>query len=500
MWTPSLLTRPTDESRGRGSTLSPTTGIVGLRVSHCLAGLALSGAIALGISGFAFAQQAAPAASDSQAGSRTLGVSAGSAAPSNTPANTPAPGPSNVGSLGQVPAPASSVSTPARSSPATDDSSRGSNATFAPAFSAAAPPSGTAGPRQPIRANGEAPPRRFATRVSSGSGSLPNDSGQLYREYDISPYTARITTTKRPEQAIIDWILRETGYEAWHGEPLAILSAGPRTLRAYHTAQVQSVVAEIVDRFNSTEAESQAFSLRLITLDGPEWRIRVQRLLTPVPVQSQGVQAWVLEKESAAALLAELRRRRDYREHNSPQLLVQNGQSTVVSATRGRNYVRDIKVRPDVWPGYEPDSGIIDEGFSLEFTPLMSLDGKQVDAAIRCDIDQVERMVPVMLDVATAAAPRQRTKIDIPQTARFRFHERFRWPADQILILGLGMVPLPVPGEAKSLVPGLPLPVSSGPPRADLLLVVENRGRTAAQTPPVNRDASAAANSYPRGR
>jgi hypothetical protein len=335
--------------------------------------------------------------------------------------------------------------------------------------------------------------------VTSGNGSLPNESGQLYREYDISPYTARITTTKRPEQAIVDWILRETGYEAWHSEPLAILSATARTLRVYHTAQVQSLVGEIVDRFNSSEAETQSFSIRVITVDSPDWRVRVQRLLNPTPIQTQGAQAWLLEKEAAAVLLTELRRRSDYREHNSPQLLVQNGQPAVVSAMRGRNYVRDVKLRADAWPGFEPDSAIVDEGFSLEFVPLLSLDGKTVDAAIRCDVDQVERLVPVTLNVPTTLAPRQSTRIEVPQMARLRFLERFRWPVDRVLMLGLGVVPVPVPRDAKPLVPGLPLPISNGPPRADLLLVVESRGKAAPQTPQVTRGIAPGADVF-RGR
>src|SRR5688572_19283578 len=39
--------------------------------------------------------------------------------------------------------------------------------------------------------------------VSKGSGTLPNDQGQVWREYDIRPYTVRVTTTARPEQAIV---------------------------------------------------------------------------------------------------------------------------------------------------------------------------------------------------------------------------------------------------------------------------------------------------------
>ncbi len=114
-------------------------------------------------------------------------------------------------------------------------------------------------------------PRR-AAHVTAGNGTLPNDQGQVWREYDISSYTARVTTTKRPEQAIVDWILRETGYEVWHSEPFGILSASPRTLRVYHTPQMQAVVSDIVDRFVASEAETRSFSVRIATIDSPNWR------------------------------------------------------------------------------------------------------------------------------------------------------------------------------------------------------------------------------------
>src|SRR5262245_14968406 len=52
-----------------------------------------------------------------------------------------------------------------------------------------------------------------ALKVSKGQGVLPNDHGQIWREYDISPYTLRVRDVARPEQAIVDWILRETGTE-----------------------------------------------------------------------------------------------------------------------------------------------------------------------------------------------------------------------------------------------------------------------------------------------
>src|SRR6478736_3875459 len=51
-------------------------------------------------------------------------------------------------------------------------------------------------------------PRAAIAKVTSGTGTLPNDGGQVWREYDITPYTLRVTSTNRPEQAIVDWILR----------------------------------------------------------------------------------------------------------------------------------------------------------------------------------------------------------------------------------------------------------------------------------------------------
>ncbi len=322
-------------------------------------------------------------------------------------------------------------------------------------------------------------PTRLASRPASPADNapadLPTDAGQFMRTYNIRPYTVRVTSTNHPEEAIRDWILRETGYEAWFSEPFGFMSANSHTLTVYHTPEMHKLVAEIVDRFVNTEAETNAFGLRVITVGHPNWRARAQPMLHAVPTQTQGIQAWLVHKEDAAVLLADLRKRMDFREHSSPHLLVNNGQSTTVSALRARTYVRDILKRPERWPAFEPEMSQFDEGFTLELNPLLSLDGRTVDAVIRCNIDQLERLVPVMLDVANPVNPRQRTKIEVPQITHCGLHEKFRWPTDQVLIVGLGVVPTPVPGKATGLlemIPGL-----SSPPRADLLVFIESRGK-----------------------
>ena len=304
---------------------------------------------------------------------------------------------------------------------------------------------------------------------------LPCGDGQVWREYDISPYTLRVTATNRPEQAVVDWILRETGYEAWHTDPLGILSATPRKLRVYHTPEMQALVGGIVDRFVASEASTHAFGMRVVTVNSPNWRTKARRYLLPVSVQTPGVQAWVMQKEDASVFLAELNRRTDYREHSSPHLLINNGQSAVVSTSQTHSYVRDVTLKPQVWPGFEQQTGRFDEGFSIEFSPLLSIDGGTIDATVKCSINQLEKLLPVMIDAPTQASPRQRAKTEVPQTTHFNFHERFRWPTSQVLLISMGMVALPA-SKDKTLVPGVPLPFGNTPARADLLVFIESRG------------------------
>jgi hypothetical protein len=308
------------------------------------------------------------------------------------------------------------------------------------------------------------------------SGAMPSDAGQELWRYDISPYTARVTSTVRPEQAVRDWILRETGYEAWHGEPFSALSADRNSLTVYAAPQMQSVVQDMVDRFVNTEAESYAFSMRVVTVPSPDWRVKAHRYLRPLSVQSAGVQAWLMHREDSAVVLNDLLKRYGVQEHSTPHLLVNNGQSTVVAKTRSRNYIKDVVLRANAFPGYEPQTGQLEEGFKLEFHPLLSLDGKVIDAILKCEIDQVEKLVPVDLDVSTTVA-RQTQRIEVPQAISARLHERFHWPADQVLLISLGVVPTPVPQVSGV----LKVPLLSSGNRADLLVFIKSEGKVSGQ-------------------
>jgi hypothetical protein len=320
-------------------------------------------------------------------------------------------------------------------------------------------------------------PRAPIAKITSGTGTLPNKDGQVWREYDISPYTARVTTTNRPEQAIVDWVLRETGYEVWHSNVVSMLGADARVLRVYHTPEIQAVVGDVVDRFVNSQGESQNVSVRVVSVGSPNWRVRAQPALRAVPVQTQGISAWLVAREDASLLLTEIRKRSDFREHGSPQLSIQSGQSAVVSSIRPRPYTADVVMRNDVWPGYEARTAQFDEGFSVEIAPLASLDGKTIDAVIKVNIDQLERLQTLAVEVPSTAAPRQRTDIGVPQVSQFRLHDRFRWPADAVILISLGVVPVPAASEAATL-GGIRMPamLSGGPDRGEALLFIDSRG------------------------
>jgi hypothetical protein len=187
-------------------------------------------------------------------------------------------------------------------------------------------------------------PSSAPVKPQKGSGILPNEHGQQWREYDLSPYTLRVRDVPHPEQAVIDWILRETGTEVWFREPLGILSATGTTLRVYHTPQMHERVQAILGRLLA-DSESHAIGVRLMTVGSPNWRSRALPLLKPVDVKSAGVDAWLLSRENATVLLEQLKTRADFREHSAPQIEIANGQVKTLARTQPRSFVRGVQLK-----------------------------------------------------------------------------------------------------------------------------------------------------------
>jgi hypothetical protein len=319
---------------------------------------------------------------------------------------------------------------------------------------------------------------------------LPNDAGQYWVEYDLKPYTQALKNVDRPQQAVIDWIIRETGSDLWFQEPIGILTADRTTLRVYHNAGMQKVVAQVYERFVNGINEPQVYSLRLITIGNPNWRSKALPLMRSATARSPGVSAWLMPKENGAIVMAQLRQRQDVREVQSVDLRMVQGQTQVIEQMKPRNYLREYSPNTtSAWPPLTPTYGEVQEGYRMVFSPLLSLDGNTLDMMLKCNVDQVEKMNPVPLEVPGSGGAYQ---VEVPQMISWDLAERFRWPTDHMLILSCGVIAPPVVNQQNTLLTGGAsglfginriLPDLSFQ-KQDAILVIEYRGAASTQLTP----------------
>ena len=322
---------------------------------------------------------------------------------------------------------------------------------------------------------------RVAESVPFSVGTdLPRDNGQVGRAYDISPYTSRPSQSQSPQNTITNWIERRTGQEFWHGEPFGFMSVNRNQLIIYHTPEIQQFIADTVDRFVSSKNAQKTFSLRIFSLNSPDWRNSNRNFtyLVPIRINTPGVQGWLVSKTHVGLLLDNIARRNDAREHVSPNAALLNAQTTVVPYHATRNYVRDVQARPNVPGGYITDPTSLTEGFQFEITPLISIDGKTLEARIKCDLVQVDRMHQLTFNTPSSASPSAKVTVEVPQVANFSVDELISWPADTVLLLDLGIVPLLIPTPQQTRDKNLfeqvvaPLTDNSPPKRSNVLMLI----------------------------
>lgn len=288
--------------------------------------------------------------------------------------------------------------------------------------------------------------------ITPGKLDLPTGSGQYWVEYDIRPYCQALKGVDRPQQAVIDWIVRETGSDVWFNEPMGILTADRSTLRVYHNAGMQKVVAQVYERFVNGNNTPQVFGIKLVAIGNPNWRSKALPLMRSAPSRTPGVQAWLMSKENAAIFMAQLRQRQDAREIQSADVNMVHGQSQNLEQLRSRNFLKEyLPNTTSPYPPVTPSYGEIQEGYRMVFSPLLSLDGKTLDVMFKCDIDQVEKLNTVPIDSPT---PGVNMQVEVPQLVSWRLHERFRWPTDQVLVLSCGVIAAPTGTVQNTLLTG----------------------------------------------
>ncbi len=322
-------------------------------------------------------------------------------------------------------------------------------------------------------------------KISTNLREIPKNNGQMWREFDISPYTKgrSFPAGSNPSQTVVDWILRQTGTKIWHSGSFSILHADEDKLYAYHTKEVLLLVADIVDRFINEQMFNESYTIRVVALSRPDWMTKGHIYLRPIPIQTTGVQGWILEKEGTQLLFQELSRRADFVELSPAQFYIPNGILHNVESKKQRTYLRDVQSNASAINGFVEDRVTIDEGFSVSFIPLAGLDGQTVDAIIKMNVTQIEKMIPLMIDMPTQMNPRQRVQIESPQVACFNVDEQIRWPKTKVLMLDLGTVPVPTQQQAaeepNNILTNIKKNLQTTSTRANVLLFIERVGNVA---------------------
>ena len=274
--------------------------------------------------------------------------------------------------------------------------------------------------------------------------ALPSEAGQFWMVYDLTPYTNLYPNLPNPEQAIVSWILQDTGKDFWFKEPFGVISADRNKLYVYHTAAVQQYVSNVLDRFMDAEKKNIVFQIQIFLLDTPDWRTKTASMLHPYPVSRQEISGWVLAKADVPAFLQAISKRPDYTELNASRSDVPNTELFGwVLPARERTYVRDIQVAASSPQGYVSDVHKIDEGYRFEATPLVSTNGEQAEILFSCSSTVIGQTLPVPLKIPTASAPRQILNAETPQIAHTELTDKVSFPLDQAFLLDLGMIPMP---------------------------------------------------------
>jgi hypothetical protein len=214
-------------------------------------------------------------------------------------------------------------------------------------------------------------------------------------------------------------------------------------------------------------------------------------MMRPIPIDSPGIEGWLMTRENAAILAGQLRTRADYQEHNHGDIVVTNGQKYVLSQTRPIEFLRSLAWVNEGAGYYQPVNDRIEEGYTVEFSTLGSLDGASIEAIIGCKIDQIEKLQPVTVQLPVMGGQYQSAELQIPQMVSWQVNERFRWPSDQVLVLSCGVVA--TPGPQRQALLGIPSLLNDSRRRADAIMFVEYKGLASVQPATGGPPAEAAA-------
>jgi hypothetical protein len=272
---------------------------------------------------------------------------------------------------------------------------------------------------------------------------FPHQPGQTWRSFDISRYTGlpHSQSNTNPQTALVDWIFRRTGSSPWHGEKIAVLSAGRTQIRAYHSPKILDQVEEMVERFTKAEADILAIRVRFVAAADPRWRYAVYSRLNPMGSGPHGQQIWSVKVEDAAFVMAQMGITQGFKPLYDQRVEMVNGQTLRVEQSVRQNYVAGLQRASAVGLGFQPGTQPLVEGIELRLSPLLTYEADALDAAIDLKATTVRRLHGTKVIAPREIGPAEMA-IDVPEVSETRLNQTvLNWPLDQTLLISAGIHP-----------------------------------------------------------
>jgi hypothetical protein len=271
--------------------------------------------------------------------------------------------------------------------------------------------------------------------------SLPAEAGHMFRSFDIAKYTGLPHKENNSQNSIVDWIFRRTTTAPWHGEKIAVLSAGRTKIRAFHNAKMLDQVAEVIERFTDAQADFLKLRVRFVAAGDTRWRYAVYKRLNLIGSGAQGQQIWSLRADDAAMVLTQMQVWQGFRLLEEKQFDIINGQTLYMNTSSRRPYTGGLQRDSTVGQGFQPKTEELEEGITLRISPLLAYEGDTLDAAIELTANTVRSFHQTRVLAPREVGPGE-LRIDVPEVSETRLNQTVKgWPIGQTLLISAGIHP-----------------------------------------------------------
>lgn len=271
-----------------------------------------------------------------------------------------------------------------------------------------------------------------------------DEPGQAWKNFDIARYTSLAYKPENPtpQNAILEWVFRRTGSAVWHGDKVAVLSAGKAQLRAYHSPRVLKQVEEMVKRFTDSQTDLLQVRARFVAAQDTRWRYSIFSRLNRIGTGPQGQQLWLVSKDDAQLVRSQLLAYPGFKGLADQTIKLVNGQTfTMDTSDDKQEYVVGPRRDSAVGYGFQPSFQALKEGVTLRFSPLLTYDGDALEAAIDLQVTTIRRLVKTKILTRREVGPGD-MPIDVPEVSTTRLNVPIKnWPLGQTLIISGGICP-----------------------------------------------------------